>query len=215
MNMNLNTISVVENSPAENNNIIDSHREVEIWPITIKNGRRMIVREIQDEYESVDTMADWTDVNLFTNGSHTLLSCPSYRLLNNMRFRLKHGDHYCTNYVKATWTLTISATGNMRVRMLLDYKAPNGDLTHTREHLHWSLLTARPILWRSLMLLINQSCPDMYTPADKPQISSYRFGMPHSVDEGQLKKLFPCLSAYFWWSRRHAELLAHQVLMVS
>ena len=87
-------------------------------------------------------------------------------------------------------------SGGLRVRKLLVMKAPNGDLTHRRDHLHWSLLMSRPIFWDVLMRLINQACPEMYTPADKPLISSYKFGMPRNPDEGQLKKLFPCLSAF-------------------
>ena len=46
------------------------------------------------------------------------------------------------------------------------------------------------------MSLANQACPGMYTPVEKPLISSYKFGMPRIPDEGQLKKLFPCLTAY-------------------
>ena len=105
------------------------------------------------------------------------------------------GSH-CTNFIE-TAHFKLPASGGLRVRKLLDMKAPNGDLTHTRDHLHWSLLTARPVFWDSLMRLINQECPGTYTPPDKPQISSYKFGMPRNPDEGQLKKLFPCLPAYF------------------
>ena len=131
------------------------------------------------------------------DGSYTLLCCPSHRLIHNLRGRHRYGDLYCTNFLATMETFLLPASGGLRVRKLLEIKTAMGDLTHTRDHLHWSLLTAKPVFWDSLMRLINQECPGMYTPVDKPQISSYKFSMPRNPDESQLKKMFPCLPAYF------------------
>ena len=214
-------MSRVENPTANNDNILDSNPEVALGPFTINKQCRIIVRDSQNETKIVATIAtspDWTKENLYVNGAHTSLSCPSYHLLNNLRFRLDYGDHYCTLFNNEIQTYKLTEIGS-RVQRLLDIKAPNGDLTCTQDHLHWSLLTGRPVFWNRLMRLANQACPGMYTPADKPQISSYKFGTPRNPDEGQLKKLFPCLSAYigeydgtqnYWqtkcpWSRNHCK----------
>ena len=196
MNMNANKIDAVENDPAENNNILDSNSDFETGPITTKKRRRIIVREVLDDCQDTRTMADWITGNLFIDGAHTQTSCPSYRQIYAMCNRYRNGDLYCTNYMEESGSCKLLATGSQRVRGLLDIKAPNGDLSHTRDHLHWSLLTARPCFWDSLMRLINQKCPGMYTPADKPLISSFKFGMPRSLNNTQLKQLFPCMSSF-------------------
>ena len=114
----------------------DSNAEVGIGPVTTKKRRRMIVREIQEEYESGQTIADWTNRHLFLNGSHTILCCPSYRLIHNVRGRFRTRDLYCANFSQTAQAFKLPATCALRIRNLLDMKAPNGDLTHTREHLH-------------------------------------------------------------------------------
>ena len=197
--MNSTTMSRVENSSANIDNILDSNPEVTIGPLTRKKRRRIVVRDSQNENEIVSTIPsipEWTNEHLYVNGAHTSLACPSYRLLNNLKLRLEHGDHYSTVFNADLQTYHLPETGSSRVQRLLEIRAPNGDVTCTQDHLHWSLLTARPVFWNRLMRLINQACPEMYTPADKPQISSYKFGVPRNPDVGQLKKLFPCLTAY-------------------
>ena len=201
--MNLNTMRRVENVPTENTNILDSNPDVEVGPIVKRKRRRTVERDIQeDEMDEIVQsgeihIPEWTNRSLYLDGSYTTLCCPSYRLIHNLRGRHRYGDLYCTNYVATTKTFKLPALGGLRVRKLLEMKTAMGDLTHTRDHLHWSLLTARPGFWDSLMRLINQEYPGMYTPNDKPLISSYKFTMPRNPDESQLKKMFPCLPAYF------------------
>ena len=200
--MNVNTISVVENWTAENNNVLDSNPDVEISPIATRKRRRMILLEVQDDDdENLETMADWATEDLYIDGSYTKLSCPSLRLLWNYKQRYIHGDLYSMKENPVMRATLENVTGSQRVRTLLECRAMNGDLLYTREHLHYSLLTARPILWRRLMLLINKACPGMYTPADEPLISSYKFGVGHLqcgwyIKDRTLKRFFPCMQSY-------------------
>ena len=183
---------------------LGSKLEVKIGPITVRKRRRTIEHGMQEveDLESGKTVFEWMNQVYFVNGSHTShgshtsLCCPSHRLFHNLRARYTTGDLYCVNFIKTEQWYKLPALGGLRARKLLNMKAANGDLAHIRDHLHWSLLTTKPIFWDVLMRLINQTCPEMYTPADKPLISSYKFGMPRNPDDDQLKKLFPCLSGF-------------------
>lgn len=186
--------SVVENPTTPDSRVPGSNPdpEVEIGPTTSRKRRRVVFTAQQDDNNDTPTFFQ-SFTNMSYNGTLMSLNCPSYRLMFNYEARFVIGDLYWLQFRPAIKKIALEATGALRVRTLLTCKAVNGEMLYTRDHMHFSVLTARPILWRSLMLLVNEKYPGMYTPPDNPLISSYKFGIPRDLlEEHQLKINFPC-----------------------
>ena len=187
--------SVVENPPTPDSRVPGSNPdpEVEIGPTTSRNRRRVVFTPQQDDNNDTPTFFESLS-DMSYKGTLIYLNCSSQRMLFNYTARVAVGDLYWLQVAPIIKKTVKEATGALRVRTLLTCTAVNGEMLYIRDHMHYSVLTARPILWRSLMLLVNEKYPGMYTPPDKPLISSYKFGIPRDLlEEHQLKINFPCL----------------------
>lgn len=186
--------SVVENPPTPDSRVPGSNPdpEVEIGPTTSRKRRRVVFTAQQDDNNDTPTFFQ-SFTGMSYNGTWIQLNCPSNRLMSNCEARVMFGDLYWLQFRPTIKKTVQEATGALRVRTLLTCTAVNGEMLYMRDHVHYSVLTARPILWRGLMLLVNEKYPGMYTPPDKPLISSYKFGIPRDfLEEHQLKNNFPC-----------------------
>ena len=186
--------SVVENPPTPDSKVPGSNPdpEVEIGPTTSRKRRRVVFTAQQDDNNDTPTFLESVS-DMSYKGTLIYLNCSSQRMLFNCEARVIVGDLYWLQAEPIIKKTVKEATGALRVRTLLTCTAVNGEMLYTRDHMHFSVLTARPILWRSLMLLVNEKYPGMYTPPDKPLISSYKFGIPRDlVDEHRLEHNFPC-----------------------
>jgi len=189
MNMN----STVENTGIENTMGLGSSPDVEIGEISTRKRRCMVVTmELNDHNDSLMFHESSQDMILW--GGYMKLNCPCYRDLYNLGGRMNMGELYKLKLDdRLKWT-----RGSERVHLVLKEVVPNGEPMYSRDHVHYSVLTARPILWGKLMIEVNKVYPGMYTPADRPNISSYRFSTARSMlTREMLVKRWPCFEQYF------------------
>lgn len=189
-------MATIMNSPAaksatSDTEVLGSIPEVEIGPVTNHTRRRVVFSGEQDDNNDTPILSDSCCKGALFEGRLMTMNCPKNRLLASFIQR-KRSETYCLS-TDGLRDAIMNGPALTRLNAILGSVAPNGDMLYTREYVHCSLLKTRPVLWRTLMFLVNEKYPGMYTPAHAPLISSYRFSVKFDVmDDDVIRQMFPC-----------------------
>ena len=170
-----------------------SHPEVEIGPVTIHKRRRGVFGDEHDDKNDTPLLTQTCGYKAIFQGWILEMNCPKHRLFRNLIQR-SIDEEYCLSRKDEVREALQNDSALPRLQAILKCVAPNGDMLYMRDHVHSSLLKTEPDMWRSLMLLVNEKYPGMYTPAHEPLISSYRFSVKFDwMDDKVIQQVFPCV----------------------